>query len=161
MILPLVLKRMLQLARNSFERAPALDAGALFHSQVRDYFWIGVLYREKRVAGVAVVRNRTIAVGRGVVSIVAAEAAGKIGVPEVVGIRAPGHAHRWKNILLVNQLHLRDGRGNRGLLVCKYVGIRSAVIVVQAGGNALGDVVMVRRRRLQRLDCFFLDKWKI
>ena len=37
-----------------------------------------------------------------VAAIVATEAAGRIGMPDVVGMRSPANLHRWENIGVIN-----------------------------------------------------------
>jgi len=49
----------------------------------------------------AVIRDR-LAIGAGVVAIMAAESAARVVVPKIVGMRAPGHAHVGKDVAQVD-----------------------------------------------------------
>lgn len=73
------------------------DSRSLFQAQVRQDLGIRFLHCQQIVAGGAIVRNR-LPVRAGVAPVVTTEAAGEIGVPEVVRMHAPVHLHRGENI---------------------------------------------------------------
>ena len=53
----------------------------------------------------AVIGDR-LAIGAGVVAIMAAEAAGRVVVPKIVRVRAPSHVHVGKDVAQVDIRHL-------------------------------------------------------
>ena len=90
----------------------------LLQSQVGQDFRILFPRGEDLMTGGAVIRNG-LAIGAGVVAIMAAEAAGRIVVAKVVWMCAPGHAHVWKDISQVDIRHflasLLHGREPRSI----------------------------------------------
>src|SRR5690349_14055486 len=73
----------------------------LLQSKIGKDLGIFLLYRQEVVAGGAIVGNG-LSVGAGVRAVVAAEASGKIVVPQVVGVHAPVHFHFRENIAQIN-----------------------------------------------------------
>src|SRR5262249_44098295 len=62
----------------------------------------GLFERQGLVAGVAVLRDR-LSVRRGVLAVVTPEAAGRVGVPEVVRIAAPADLEVRENVAVVDR----------------------------------------------------------
>ena len=75
--------------------------GLLLHSQIRKEFRAGRIGYDQIVANGAVVGDGCSAF-RNVIAIVAAEASGRIVVPDIVWMCAPTDVHRWKNICVIN-----------------------------------------------------------
>ena len=89
------------------------------------------------MTGGAVIGNG-LAIGAGMVAIMAAEAAGRIVVAKVVWVRAPGYTHVWKDISQVDIRHflasLLHGREPRS--------IDFRIIVLIKTGDLARDVLL-------------------
>src|SRR5215469_17549783 len=74
---------------------------SLIQAEIAENLGIFLLDRQQVVAGGTIVGNR-LTVGAGVRAVVAAEAAGKVVVPQIVGMHAPVHVHFGKDVAKIN-----------------------------------------------------------
>jgi len=102
-----------------------------------------------------------LAVGAGMVAIMAAEAAGRVVVPKIVWVRAPGHVHVGKDVAQVN---IRDLL--RSLLhIAAPCAIDLRVVGLIKSGDLARDRLLGYRTggviHLEHLNGFFSDVGKI
>src|ERR1700720_4476932 len=106
-----------------------------------------------------VIRYR-LAIGAGVTAIVAAEAAWRIVVSEIIRMNAPGHTHVWKNVakvdcrpLIARFLHQRPPR----LINLRII---RTIEIVEFLRNTLLGYIARGIIHLENFDCFLLDERK-
>src|ERR1035438_3941823 len=93
---------------------PELLRLTLHYTQIGQNLRRRLIHGQQVVAGVAVLRD-TLAVLGVVSAIVAAEAAGVVGVPDVDRVRAPGNFHFGKDVAVPDGQHLFGGGRDFGL----------------------------------------------
>src|ERR1700735_3171935 len=138
---------------------PPSPESLLLDSQVCEDFRLGFIDSQEVVACRAILGN-CCAVFGGMVAVVTTETTWITHMPDVVGMRSPGHLHLRKDILTVECRQFFSGSLDQVRLRCQYLRIAAAIERFKLSRDLCARIGLAGVVGLEQCQPFFVDPWQ-